>query len=418
MTPSSPTDATRSAASPAARLRRTLRWIGLGAVTGVLAGLSSAGFLVTLEKVTEVRVQHPWLLWLLPVGGFTVGLAYQRLAGRAAGGNALILDEIHQPSAWIPRRMAPLVYLGTEITHLFGGSAGREGTALQMSGSLTDAVSRRLHLDQEDRRTLLVAALGGGFGAVFGVPLAGIAFGIEVQSVRHLRTRALLPSVVAALVGDRVVRLLGVHHTATPQLDRIDWSVPLVAKVALAGVAFGLTAHAFVLATHGVKGALAARVGWSPLRPVVGGVAVILLTGAVGTHDYLGLSIPLIESSLAGGVGIVGAAFALKLLFTAVTLGSGFQGGEVTPLFVIGATLGVTLGRALGVPVELLAAVGFVGVFAGAANVPVACTVMGAELFGVHGVPLFAVACAASWAVSHPHGIYGARPEGDGTMAG
>lgn len=409
MSPSTPAATTRSPAPWRRAVRAALRWIGLGAVVGVLAGLSSAGFLWSLELVTEVRVEHPWLLWLLPAGGFAVGLAYDRLGGRSSGGNALILDEIHQPTAWLPRRMAPLVYVGTEVTHLFGGSAGREGTALQMSGSLTDAVARRLHLDHDDRRTMLIAALAGGFGAVFGVPLAGIVFGLEVQPVDRLRRRALLPAAVASFVGDAVVRGLGVDHTPTPSLSAIDWSVALVAKVAIAGLAFGVTAHGFVLLTHGIKRALAQRVRWSPLRPALGGVAVIALTALVGTRDYLGLSLPLVEQALAGGAGVVAAAFALKLLFTSVTLGSGFQGGEVTPLFVIGATLGVTLGRALGVPVEVLAAVGFVGVFAGAARVPIACTVMGAELFGVDAAPLFAIACTAAWLVSHPHGIYGER---------
>ncbi len=385
------------------------RWLALGSAVGVLAGLSSAVFLLTLEWITDLRVDHPWLLLLLPVGGLAVGLAYHRYGGRAAGGNALILDEIHDPTEWVPRRMAPLVYLGTEATHLFGGSAGREGTALQMAGSLTDGLARALRIPQEDRRVLLIAALAGGFGSVFGVPLAGIAFGLEVQPASHLRWRALLPAAAAAVVGDRVVRLLGVHHTATPNLTSIDWSVALLAKVAVAGVAFGLTARAFVLATHGLKRFLAARPIWPPLRPVLGGLAIIALTYVVGTRDYLGLSIPLIEKALAGGAGVVAAAFALKLLFTTVTLGTGFQGGEVTPLFVIGATLGIALGRALGVPPEVLAAVGFTAVFAGAANVPIACTIMGAELFGLDALPLFAVACTASWLVSHPHGIYGER---------
>jgi H+/Cl- antiporter ClcA len=390
----------------AARIARTT---ALGVVVGVLAGISSAIFLITLDLVTEVRLEQPWLLYLLPVGGFAVGLAYHRLGGRSAGGAAMILDEIHQPTAWLPRRMAALVYVGTEVTHLLGGSAGREGTALQMSGSLTDAVSRRLALPPPERRVLLVASLAGGFGAVFGVPFAGVVFGLEVQPGGRLRWRALLPSIAASFVGDRVVRALGVDHEAVRHLHRVALDPALLAKVALAGVACGLAARAFVVLAHGLKRLGTRYVSFAPLRPAIGGVAIIALVGVVGTRDYLGLSLPLGEQALLGGAGIVGTAFAWKLVFTAITLGSGFQGGEVTPLFVIGATLGVTLGRALDVPVALLAAVCFVAVFAGAARVPIACTAMAVELFGWEVLPLAALACAASWAVAHPHGIYGER---------
>lgn len=390
----------------AARIARTT---ALGVVVGVLAGISSAIFLRTLELVTEVRLDHPWLLYLLPLGGFAVGLAYLRIGGRSAGGAAMILDEIHQPTAWLPRRMAALVYVGTEVTHLFGGSAGREGTALQMSGSLTDAVSRRLSLPAPERRVLLVASLAGGFGAVFGVPFAGVVFGLEVQPGGRLRWRALLPSIAASFVGDRVVRLLGVDHEAMRPLDGVALDPLLLGKVAVAGVACGLAARAFVVLAHALKRLGARHVSFAPIRPVIGGVAVIGLVAVLGTRDYLGLSLPLGQQALLGGAGIVSTAFAWKLVFTAITLGSGFQGGEVTPLFVIGATLGVTLGRALDVPVPLLAAVCFVAVFAGAARVPLACTAMAVELFGWAVLPLAALACAASWAVAHPHGIYGER---------
>ena len=394
------------------------KWIALGAVVGVLAGLSSAGFLWTLDHVTEFRLDHPWLLWLLPLGGLAVGAAYHYLGHTASGGNNLILDEIHEPRAWVPKRMAVLVYLGTELTHLLGGSAGREGTALQMSGSLTDAASRALRLDRDDRRIMLISALAGGFGAVFGVPIAGCVFGLEVQSVGRLRYDALVPALTASLVGDLVVRGLGIHHTVTPDLGSLDITGELVAKVALAGLAFGLTALVFAELTHGIKRVFAATVPWPPLRPFIGGMAVVGLTYLVGTRDYNGLSIPLITKALAGGAGIIAFAFALKVLFTVITLGSGFQGGEVTPLFVIGATLGATLGRVLGVPVEILASVGFVAVFAGAANVPLACTVMGAELFGADGFVLYAVACVISYVISSHRGIYTSQrlaiPEGAG----
>jgi H+/Cl- antiporter ClcA len=385
------------------------RWIVLGAVVGVLAGLSSAAFLVSLDWVTRLRIDHPWLLWLLPVAGFAVGLAYHFGAGRAAAGNNLIIDEIHEPTAWIPRRMAPLVYAGTIVTHLFGGSAGREGTALQMAGSLTDGVSRLLRLGPEDRRLMLIAALAGGFGAVFGVPIAGCVFGLEVQSVGRVRYDAIVPALTASVVGDLVVRGLGVHHTPVPVIAVDELNGVLLGKVALAGLLFGLTGVVFGELTHGLRRLLGGTNLWPPLRPVLGGVAVIGLTYLVDSRDYLGLSLPLITAALAGGAGVIAFAFALKLVFTAVTLGSGFQGGEVTPLFVIGATLGATLGTLLGVPVPLMAALGFVAVFAGAANVPLACTIMGVELFGSQGLVLFAVACVVAYVFSSHRGIYGSQ---------
>ena len=391
---------------PTALLTHLVKWGVLGALVGVLSGLSSAGFLFTLDRATELRGDHPWLLFLLPLAGLVIGLGYHYIGRTSAAGNTLILDEIHEARGWVPKRMAAMVYVGTVVTHLFGGSAGREGTALQMAGSLTDMASRLLRLDRDDRRIMLIAALAGGFGAVFGVPVAGCVFGLEVQAVGRLRYHALVSALTASLVGDLVVRATGVHHTATPDLGPIDVTAPLLAKVAVAGLAFGLAALVFTELTHGIRRMFAARVGWPPLRPVIGGVAVIGLTYLVGTRDYNGLSLPLVARSLAGGAGVVAFAFALKLLFTAVTIGSGFQGGEVTPLFVIGATLGATLAPLVGVPVEVMASVGFVAVFAGAANVPLACAVMGAELFGADGFVLYAVASFVSYVISSDRGIY------------
>lgn len=379
------------------------RWIVLGAASGVLAGVASWLFLEGLDRVTELRVDHGWLVYLLPVAGLLLGLVHHHLGGRATQGNALLLDQIHQPTEWVPRRMAPLVLLGTWVTHLFGGSAGREGTALQMSGSLTDALSRVLRLDDDNRRLLLTAALGGGFGAVFGVPLAGAVFALEVLSIGRIRYEALVPALTASLIGDLVVGGLGYEHHPRPQIE-VTLDVALVAKVAAAGLAFGLTSAAFAELTHAIKRVLASRVRWSPLRPAIGGVAVVALMALAG-RQYLGLSLPLIDRALAGDrLGF--AVFALKLVFTAVTLGCTFPGGEVTPLFVIGATLGAALATPLHLPVVLLAAVGFVAVFAGAANTPLACTIMGAELFGAGAVVPLAVGCVVSYVFSSHRGIY------------
>jgi H+/Cl- antiporter ClcA len=386
-----------------------VRWVVLGAIVGVMAGLASAGFLESLDWVTKVREHHEWLLFALPIAGFLVGLAYHYGGNRSGEGNNLIIDEIHDPQKWVPRRMAPLVFLGTLVTHLFGGSAGREGTAIQMSGSLTDAMNRAAHVAKVDRRILLIAAIAGGFGSVFGVPLAGCVFALEVQAVGRVRYDAIVPAMSASVVGDLLVRGLGVHHTVVPMFVSVHVTPLLVGKVLLAGLAFGLTAILFAELTHGIKAVFRTSVRWAPLRPVIGGLLIVGLTYLVGSQDYLGLSLPLMTKSLAGGAGVIATAFLLKLLFTSVTLGSGFQGGEVTPLFVIGATLGATLGHLLGVPVPLLAAVGFVAVFAGATNTPLACTIMAVELFGAGPIVLFAVACIASYVVTGERGIYGTQ---------
>ena len=383
-----------------------VRWSILGAASGVLAGLASAAFLVALDWATDTRVDTPWLLYLLPAAGFVIGAAYHYGGGRSAAGNNLILDEIHTPTAWVPRRMAPLVFVGTIATHLFGGSAGREGTAIQMSGSLTDVVARALRLGPDHRRLLLIAAIAGGFGSVFGVPLAGAVFALEVQSIGRLRYDALVPALAASVVGDQVVRLLDVEHLPTPVVGSVDLTAGLALKLAAAGVAFGLCATAFAALTHALKALFASRVAWPPLRPVVGGVLVIALTGIVGTRDYLGLSLPLATEALAGLGTVATFAFALKLLFTTVTLGTGFQGGEVTPLFVIGATLGATVGDLLDLPLGLAAAVGFVAVFGAATNTPLACTIMGVEMFGAGPIVPLAIACTVAYVSSSHRSIY------------
>jgi H+/Cl- antiporter ClcA len=390
---------------------RQTRLAGLGALSGVLAGLASSVFLVLLAWATRAFDRHDWLLYLLPLGGLAVGLAYHFGGGRSQEGNNLLLDEIHDPTDWVPRRMAPMVLVGTVVTHLFGGSAGREGTAIQMSGSLTDWMSRTLRLGDTERRHLLVAALAGGFGSVFGVPFAGVVFGLEVQSVGGFDRAALVPCVMASFIGAYLVDLLGIEHAPTPDLGNVGLDALLLLKVAAAGLAFGLVATVFARSTHLVKQGYGKVFGWMPARPPVGGAVVVGLTLLVGTRAYNGLSLPLIQTSFFGAPPPTWA-FALKLLFTALTLGAGFVGGEVTPLFVIGTTLGATLAGVLGVPVPFLAARGFVAVFGAAANTPLACTVMGVELFGTGAVPYVAVACFVAYLVSPHTGIYRAQRVG------
>jgi H+/Cl- antiporter ClcA len=385
------------------------QWGLAGALVGAVAGLASAGFLESLSWATRTREHHPALLWGLPFIGLACGVTYHCVGGRAGGGSSLIIDEVHEPRTWVPRRMAPLTFVFTVLGHLFGASVGREGTAIQMSGGLTDTGARLLHVGPDARRMLLIAAIAGGFGSVFGVPLAGAVFGLEVLAVGRIRYEALVPAFVASLVGDRVVAALGVHHTPTPDVAAFDLAPSLLLKVVVAGIAFGLAAIAFAELTHGLEQVFALLVAWAPARTFLGGGAVIALTYIVDDRAYLGLSIPLITRSLAGGVGIAAGAFALKLVFTSISLGAGFQGGEVTPLFVIGTTLGVTMARLLDAPVGIVAAVGFVAVFAGATNTPLACTVMAIELFGAPIAVPAAIGCIVAYVVSAERGIYSSQ---------
>ncbi|MGA1033842.1 MAG: chloride channel protein [Ilumatobacteraceae bacterium] len=384
------------------------RWILLGAVSGALAGVASFIFLEGLSLVTDARVGNEWLVLGLPVAGLGIGLANHRLAGRASRGNALLLAEIHTPSAWVPRRMAPMVLIGTWVTHLFGGSAGREGTALQMSGSLSDLAGRVLKIKPEDRSMMLTAALGGGFGSVFGVPFAGAIFGFEVRSPTPGRFRALVPTCTASIVGDAVVRVLGHEHALRARISSLDgtWRNLLVA---LAGIAFGIAAVAFVEAVGLVRRAMARLFDTPTWRPVLGAFGVLGLAALFG-DEYLGLSLPLLDSAVSGDTA-GWWVWALKIVFTAVTIGSGFPGGEVTPLFVIGATLGAALAGPLGLPVALLAAVGMVAVFGAAAKTPIACAVMGVELFGAGAVLPFAMGCVIAFAVSGNRTIYELPPK-------
>lgn len=383
------------------------KWGILGALVGALCGIASAIFLHSLNWATAYREGHPGLLFLLPLGGVAVAFVYDRWGKSVAAGNNLLLERIHdeENATAIPFVMAPLVLFGTVVTHLFGGSAGREGTAVQMGGTLASLLMKPFRLSGRDHRLLIMSGISGGFGSVFGTPLAGTVFGLEVLSLGRVSYEALIPCFVASYVGDVTCRALGiVHHPYVvgpiPALTPMVWLLILVAGGLFAGAA-----TLFAELTDGIAHLVKERVKSPLLRPVLGGVIIIILTFVVGSQDYLGLSLPLIERSFIPE-GVFLGAFALKIVFTAITLGTGFKGGEVTPLFCIGATLGSAFAHLTGQPNGFFAALGFVAVFAGAANTPLACTLMGIELFGGElAVPL-AAACIIAYILSGHRGIY------------
>jgi len=390
-------------------------WMLMSVPIAIIVGSCVALFLWLLDVATMYRFNNNWLLYGLPIAGVAIYFVYQRWGKAVATGNNLVISEAQQPNKGIPIVIMPLILSTTIVTHLFGGSAGREGTAVQIGGSIANTVARFFKLNTSTLQVITIVGIAAGFGAVFGTTVAGAIFAIEVLAISNVFTKAFLPSLIASIVADITCQSWGIIHTKYNVSPIAEFDGLLCIKVMLASVFFGLAARLFSFLIDFSKEKANQFITTKWFIPIIGGSMVILGSWLLNTTDFLGLgvisnstnAVTIVSSFKEGGANYF--SWFWKLLFTVVTLALGFKGGEVTPLFFIGAALGNTIAIITNAPIDLMAAIGFVALFAAATNTPIASTIMAVELFGGNAIIYFAIGCSIAYYCSGKKGIYAAQ---------
>ena len=383
-----------------------IKWTLLCGIVGMSIGSTTALFLSSLDAVTLFREQHPWIIFSLPIVGLLIGFTYYYLGKESVKGNNLLLETHQSPNRPIPFLMAPLVFITTLLTHLAGGSAGREGTAVQMGGAIADQFTKWFKLNDSQRKTIVIIGISAGFAAVFGTPLAGAIFALEIMSFRQIHLRSIIPSFAAAYIAHYTCLAWHIEHTNYTLTVINTFEIKSIAWASFAGIIFGITALSFTWIGKRWK-QLFEFIKYAPLRPFFGGLLLIVAILLLGSQKFIGLGVPSIIASFTIQAGPYD--FLIKLVLTTLTLNAGFKGGEVTPLFFIGASLGSALIVFVPLPLAILAAMGFVAVFAGATHCIIASIVMGIELFGLQAGWYVGVASIFAYFSSGIEGIYSAQ---------
>ena len=381
------------------------KWLLIAGVTGAAGGLVGSAFHISVSRATAFRAGHPWMLYLLPVSGVVIGLIYHLLKTENKNTNTII-DSIHFGDR-VPLALVPTIFFSTVITHLFGGSAGREGAALQIGGSLGNYVGRLCRLDEKDMRIATLSGMSAVFAALFGTPLTATVFALEVISVGVIYYSALVPCLVAALIALQISVFFGIAPTRF-LVTVYPVHALMVLKVAALACGCAVVSILFCLAMHGTEHFLSKKIPNEFVRVLVGGAAIVALSLLLGTGDYNGAGMDVIVRAVEQGTARPDAFF-WKLLFTAITLGTGYKGGEVVPCFFVGATFGCVLGSLLGIPAGFAAAIGLVAVFCGAVNCPLASILLSVELFGSTELLYFALACGIAYMLSGYFGLYSSQ---------
>jgi H+/Cl- antiporter ClcA len=387
--------------------KTAIKWVVFSIISGVVIGLVGTLFYFSMSFVTGFRGTHPWLIFLLPFGGLFIVWVYHVTHNENDKGTNLVLSSIHSNDD-IPLKMAPLIFISTLITHLLGGSAGREGAALQLGGSLGNGLGKLFRFDEDDKRVMIMCGMSASFSALFGTPMAAAIFSMEVVSVGIMHYSALVPCVVASFVAHGIATYFGASAEAFAISDMPMFGVSSSVIITILAVLCAFVSILFCVVLHKADHLYKKFLENPYLRVFVGGCIVIVLTLIVGDQTYNGAGMNIVEKCFEGEY-VFPLAFLLKIVFTAATLGAGYKGGEIVPSFCIGATFGYLFGNILGFSPSLCASVGMVSVFCGVTNSPISSLLIGFELFGYDGMPYYVLAIAFSYMMSGYFGLYNSQ---------
>ncbi len=386
-------------------LKIFLKWLIVAVIVGVTGGLVGSAFHISVEFVTELRHYNKWLILLLPVGGVVIAILYRLFKGSGKIDTNRVINSVRSEES-VPLVMAPLIFISTVITHLLGGSAGREGAALQLGGSIGYALGKVFRLNKKDKHIIVMSGMSAVFAAVFGTPVTAMFFALEVTSVGVMYYAGLVPCIISAFVASRVALFCGIAPVSFAGVITAEpMTIKLISGIIVLAALCALVSTLFCFSIHKCERLCKRFVPNKFLCAFLGGIVIILLTYAVGTTDYNGAGMDIITRAISKG-DARWFDFLLKILFTAITISAGFKGGEIVPSFFIGSTFGCVMAPILGIAPMLGAAIGFIAVFCGVVNCPVASFVLAIEVFGGDAMLLFAVVCAVSYMMSGYSSLY------------
>lgn len=385
-------------------IKTFVKWCLIAIVVGAAGGFVGTAFHKSVDYVTEVRHLNSWLVLLLPIGGVII-VALYKLCKTNAGTNRVI--ESVRTNKKVPILMAPLIFVSTVITHLLGGSAGREGAALQLGGSIGYQFGRIFRLDEKDMHLIVMLGMSGVFAALFGTPLTATFFALEVISVGVIYYVALVPCIISSVVAYNIALAFGVTPVKFTNIAMPSLDLMILLKVVGLALLCALISICFCSAMKFFDKFAETKVPNAYLRAFLGGCAIVLLTIAVGTQEYNGAGMDVISGAMEGKA--FPLAFLLKIIFTVITIGAGFKGGEIVPTFFIGSTFGCVMGGLLGLDPGFGAAIGFVALFCGVVNCPVASIMLALEVFGAQSILVFAIVCGVSYMMSGYYGLYSSQ---------